>query len=56
MLTKYFRKNNLPFLPFLLSNEKKMLKKNVSFFLRFQNKIVTIMLSMTKKTRISYFF
>ena len=32
MITTIVFKNNLPFLPFLLSNKKKMLKKNVSFF------------------------
>ena len=32
MLTKYFRKNNLPFLPFLLSIEEKMSEKIVPFF------------------------
>ena len=32
MLTKYFIKNNLPFLPFLLSIRKKMSEKNSTFF------------------------
>ena len=55
-ITKYFGKNDLPFLPFLLSIFGKMSKNILTIFYKNEYIFVTIMLTCAEKKRIFLFF